>query len=309
MSLLALQFNPHKCPCCWDVQGTNLSDWDTLVYSDATGPCHALCMPFSSDAPDWLAYDDVTCRLQEVLSGVSPSFTPRKSTTWLESDSGVYWSKILTNGTCQAQYAQYCTVDEAGNRGRAWVVELWIKDGVGSITNFNTKVLDWECKCSGWDGGAGARFEWTFDIEVPAACTPVSTCADGCPECYTINPSGFGGGTDGANANGTFVLTRNPCTSPNCGGSTAWSFDDGMYNWTLVAALTVPSGSVRTWTLKWGPSAGATCNGPLDVWYSAQTAAVIDCNAPPALPGGRTPAGTSKMTTWPSSIALTPGGC
>lgn len=289
----------RKCPCCWPCNGIFLEN-----------------LPFVVDTGGFLRIDGT----YDTSNGNTPPgwVTPTKAAIYRDvtGSDGIYATGVFDidaetgeDQDCQWIAIQYCVPNEAGTNGRAWMIEFHVRDTItGDVGVFVDEVLDWTCTCD----GALWQYEVDFDTDAfPCLLPPpdVTLCADGCPECYTLVASGFGGGSDGVNANGTFVLRRDPCSSPNCGGNTSWNVTYGAYNWTLIASSSVPSGSARLWFLQWGSSASSDCRGPNAVWYRGDVFGVIDCSADVSLVGARTGTGLPRMTSWPTSLTLTPGGC
>lgn len=229
-ALLLLQFNPHKCPCCFDVQ----------QYDGATrGPCHADCMPFSASYPGCplMSYSGSACRSTALMSGASLSYTPKCAKDFGGSGTAcVYKSPILTNAACNCsgQWAQYCIDDETGNRGRSWVVEFWCKDNnTLAVTNYNVVIQDWQCLCDGaahgFADGAGARFAWSLGIGGCCCndCSGPPDCTCTPPSTLYVDVTGCGGGWDVTGA----VIT----------------YDSGSNSWITSAE---PSASINAISLK-----------------------------------------------------------
>lgn len=184
-----LLFDHRKCPCCWDPAG-------------GKGCGFADCMPLSfvsgGVAPD-LDGEYETCVSNELPDWCEPSFEP--------VNGRMYATTVQVANGCGFVFAQYCRVNEMGNRGRSWVAEYWCSSaGTGSGTGTGTGTSDvkhlmfegpdWECRCE------GARFSGTFE---GATAESYGCCADSEQPPVTTNCCG------GAEIPATMVNTIGGC--------------------------------------------------------------------------------------------------
>lgn len=188
-------------------------------------------MPFRyiSETCPLMNYDGFLCRNAEKPAWVEAAYPPKCNKAWdtAGNEPCIYGSGPIANDECGCigYWAQYCTDDETGNRGRAWVVQFWCYDGdTGTATTSHVKVLDWECRC------VGARFE--YDLTIGGCC-----CECGAPDCDCLPPSPlyadveYGAGTETATMESVDFLTWYGTTPAGCLGALRLFCVDG--NWTM----------------------------------------------------------------------------
>lgn len=168
MTLTLAAMNPKKCACCWPLVNGCVRNCGPVVI-DTGGAA-----PLLDDTYE-------TCLTTQVAEWATLAFTDIAPGALAD---GVYASEIRYRAvsgweSCAWQVVAYCVADEAGNRGRKWVIELLFYNNIDGFSSITHEVLDWGCTC----GGASFTFEGEGDI--PECLTaddvdPDCPCANQC---------------------------------------------------------------------------------------------------------------------------------
>lgn len=248
MSMLLANRMAAKCPCCWDSQGQGCGS--------------ALCMPFTyvSVTCPLMNFDGFLCRNAEKPAWVEPTYPPQCKQGWdtAGDEPCIYGSGPIANDDCGCigYWAQYCTDDENGNRGRAWVVQFWCYDGgTGTAATSSVKVLDWECQC------VGARF--AYDLTIGGCCCecepPVECCSDDATLTLTIDSSALDG----------CVEDPQLVTLTKVDGECAW---EGTSDTPCTGSGTV------CWRFELTGESDPDCDGTLSIYCSGSCDGVADAS-------------------------------